>query len=268
MNAAKRSEEVIAQLKRDAKRSRPGAERSHAGGVCVCEDATELSWPASRIATGLQIVHALDVEIGHEVELLPCEDLFLDPDEKLQRLVSSAFGKAASEQQLPSEGRREISGEDPEACAQMIASIFPLERVVNGRTSAAFGVLVHPVVVNQQIGLEQLQGGAGFERRADVEGPAGSPKGCGRDDRPKPFSAAHRQVANLGDQLDRLRRKPSRFFALRSKKPLQDGIDLLTDDPHPRLEIHLFTCHGVSVPIPSYVHGRTLPSKRCDERRH
>jgi hypothetical protein len=26
--------------------------------------------------------------------------------------------------------------------------------------------------------------------------------------------------------------------------------------------------HGVSVLIPSYVHGRTLPSKQRDDRRH
>ena len=69
-------------------------------------------------------------------------------------------------------------------------------------------------------------------------------------------------------QLDRMRRKTARLLALRLEKPFQDGVDVPADTPHPRLDIHLPLRHRVSVLIPSYVHGRTLPSKRRDDRRH
>ena len=152
--------------------------------------------------------------------------------------------------------------------AQMIVTMLLLEGVMHGGPSAALVVLVHPVVMNQQVRLQELQSRADLERGAEVADSAGRPIRCRGDDWPEPLAPTHRQVADLGDQLDCLRRKPRCFLALRLEKPFQDAVDVLADAPHPRLDIHLPLRHGVSVLIPSYVHGRTLPSKQRDDLRH
>ena len=74
-NVPEGSEKIVAELKCHSKRGRPATKRFHCRLVGVCKDSPELGGTTRRVAPRLQVVHALDVGVGHEIELLPGEVL-------------------------------------------------------------------------------------------------------------------------------------------------------------------------------------------------
>jgi hypothetical protein len=62
-------------------------------------------------------VHALDVRVRHQVELLTGEHFLLDLHEERQPLVAPPIRETPFEKELPAEGRCQVAGQDSQARA-------------------------------------------------------------------------------------------------------------------------------------------------------
>lgn len=257
-----RAQEVVAQLKRDPEWRCPGAKRRELTRVAIAEQPSERRWPLGRVASCLESVHSLDVRVRHQIELLPRKDLLLDFHEEAEGFISPPLGKRRAEEELPTEGRGEVASQDSEACAQMFVFVAPLKGVMDGWTAATLVVPVHPIIVNEQVALQELQRAACFQGLLDVLFTSRRSKRSGRDDRAKALSTTHRQISNLAYELVRVLGEAFCLLEFGREEPMQHLVHLLANPAHPRFEVGLALRHGERFPMASYVHGTLLPSKR------
>ena len=119
---------------------------------------------------------------------------------------------------------------------------------MRGGAASPLRVLIHPVVVNQQVGLQELERGAhprGFELVSI---------GCDRTKRrrgnywTKSFAAPHGEGAYLIDQFGGDGRERYRLVAFLTEEGGQHRVDPLSDRRHPCIELARVG-HSSCVPV-------------------
>ena len=199
------AEQVVGELEGFAERVSVGEERVHGLRASVAEEPAEAERPADRVGPGLEVVHARDVRVGREIEVLAEDDFLLDAQEGLHGLAAARLGERRLHEELEGIGAADVARENGEAVGEMALVALP-EGGVHRRAAAALVVLVHPVVVDEQIALEELEGGAGAHGIG--EGALGRDAGCRRREHhgAEALAPTERQVPDALDELDALRR--------------------------------------------------------------
>jgi hypothetical protein len=209
-------------------------------------------------------VHALDIVVCHEIELLTGEDFFLNTDEESEGRGASPVWKLTVRKELPAKRRSEVACEDSEARPEVVVPMAALEYVVDRGATPPLVIFIHPIVVDQKVRLQQLERGADLDGSRDGSWSMHRTIASGRHDRTQSLPSAHRQVSDLGDELTCQWRQISRLGELLDEETAEAVIDVKPYFLHPSLEIDLPLRHPGSVLIASYVHGSALPSKHCE----
>ncbi len=198
LGGAEGPQQIVAELERDAHRPREAVERRQRVGGRARQRRAQRQRAAHRVAARLEGVHGLDVlGAAQHVDLLADDDVLVDAHQRAQGgqhpLGRERDGGHHLERQVP----REVAGEHRRRRAQVLPEALG-ERGVHRRPPAAGEVAIHPVVLDEQVGLEQLQRHAGLERGLDRRVGRDAGVGDGEQRRPVPLAPAEREIPRGG----------------------------------------------------------------------
>ena len=194
---AERTEQIVAQLEGDAERPRKRIERRANVGRSAGEDRSHGHGTTHCIAARLQVVHRFDgrraLGSGPNVDQLTDDHARLDARKFPHGLRHPLWRYGRLAQRFERERRGVVPREDPRDIPRAWRSEPLPQHRVHARSAATHVVVVHPVVVDEEVRLEELDRdeGHGHRRRA-------SARLVGRREKhgPDPLSAACREGLN------------------------------------------------------------------------
>jgi hypothetical protein len=216
---AKEGEEVVAHLKCIADGTRKLLDLRKIGSIrSTSQRRTEEQRTFDRVARGLQVTDARTeggIALGEDVKCLPLHDFLLHFREHDGGGEARLGGEVDGEEGSLGDGNPEIAGQNRADRCVVLGSGVGAERCVAARTAAADVVLVHPIIVGEQITLQKLDRD---ERWRDLRCPtdaAGRLVGKCDKDRAEPLSAANgKRSKGIGDERPSADRNAERVTTL------------------------------------------------------
>ena len=167
------AQEVVAELKRDARGKREPLERADELVARTREDCADAERPGDRVAARLQDVRAFDVlrfrGAPDHIELLSGDGVDLHLRERAERSMDARRALLRPRDSASVAQRHaEVAGEDRGRCAEARRAIVRREQRVHGRAAASHVVLVHPVVVDEEVRMQELDRDGRVESRLEI----------------------------------------------------------------------------------------------------
>jgi hypothetical protein len=194
---AEDTDEVVAQLEGHTERRRETPQAREHARIGARERRAQCERAFDGVAAGLQRVHRFDLGAVREpIEDLSGHDVVVEARELLRRAEQRARLGAGAEQLRERHAPQDVARQHRADRRGVFAlAERALERDVHAGSAAPLHVAVHPVVLDQEVALQELERGAGgdgrSERRARVDA------SVGRDDErgAEAFPAAQREIA-------------------------------------------------------------------------
>ena len=210
---AEHAQEVVLELKGLAHRGAVAARARRAGGRRAGQQGAELDRPLGGIAPGLEAQHPQQLVLARrpaaapqQLQVLAADDLLAHGREAAPaaRRRAGSAGQAGRQLDRPALGQvaeqdrhraAEIVGVAPEAAHSALA-----EAGVGGGLAAPHLGVVHDVVVDQQVGVEQLRG-QGEGQGLRIRGAAAAEVGVVDQGGAQPLAALGGELGDAVDQL-------------------------------------------------------------------
>ena len=194
---AEDTEQVILHLESDAHGCGVLLEGRLDGAGGIGQQGAEQQRAAHGIAAGLQSVERLDLtHASDDIDLLAADDVLLDLGEQRQGADHAIRGCVEAREHIERQGGGVVASEDRGGISELPGAVVSAQHRRDTRSAAAKVVAVHPVVVHEQVGLEQLERDSRVERRIFGVRVIMGQIADQDERRTQAFSAAQRQVTN------------------------------------------------------------------------
>jgi hypothetical protein len=170
---AEGAQKVVRQLERDARGRREALESSQHRGLGATEQRSHPERAAHRVAPGLQRVPELGIVAApRNVEHLTGDHVDLHARVALEHRTHAVARDRHGGEHLRRQARREVARQHADGRTTMRVTETSSELRMHRRTPTPERVAVHPVVVDQQVRVQQLEHEPGPQR--DVGRPTGA----------------------------------------------------------------------------------------------
>ncbi len=228
---SERPEQVVAKLKRETEWRREGVHRRELRLGRPAQDRPEEKRTPYGVAARLQSPDERDVARADHVEVLSEDDIFMKLGKRACGVVEVCEMRAPKE--LPRVRGSEVAGEHRDGIGDVDVGEVRAERCVRRWAAAAYVVAVHPVVVNEQVGLQKFEGCAREHARPEVNVAARARVARREERATKALSAAHRKGVELVNERAESRVDTPRTFGLLREELAQCVFDAkpVVDEP-------------------------------------